>query len=183
MGFFLRNQAMLFRGQRSYRRAVPASLLCITMLTSGCASDGVPMPSEGEEDLPLTTLHALMSKRLSLEFASLNALASDFYRTEAELDREREFQLTRIGELARRLQGTAETARTLDADTVTDAIPLSENDLRRFRTIAERLEYQAGTLATMAETGDLPLEEAREILVEIDATCDSCHRLYRPTGE
>lgn len=154
--------------------------LALSLALAGCAGGGTaPLGSPGTGETDERVLHALMSKRLNLEFASLNALTFDLHRTETELARERRLQLDRIGDTARKLQRAAVDVQSMQSSTLSPSVSLSPDELQQFRTIAERLEHQAGTLATMAETGDLEPEDAREILGDINTTCDTCHGLYR----
>ena len=161
-------------------RSFQTRVCLLAALLGGCAGAVSPRspatPDTGGAP-GITDLHAVMSERLLVDSARLNALLFDLHRTETVLVREREQQIRRIGESARSLQQGA-----IGVLELVTSLPLSENDATRFGDLAAQLEGQADTLATLAETGQPTPEQMENFLSRISATCNACHILYRQPG-
>jgi len=139
------------------------------------ASDSGPPPaSSSNTATSATTLHAVMSEQLVVDTARLNSLLFDLHRTETVLARERSAQYQRITGSARSLQEGAVQIAALGS-----TLQLPEDRLVRFRSLAGQLETLAANLAGGAQSAELGADQMSEILTNIEATCNTCHSLYR----
>ena len=157
-------------------------LYCLLMswLVTGCAGDTPPLePDHNVDDTNSgsISLHAVMSEQLALENARLHVLLFDLHRTETVLARERGALVARIAEAARRLQRGAAVITASSA-----SLALVPDEVDRLNALALTLASRAGTLADQAEAGTLGPEQLEAGLAAIDATCNSCHALYRDPG-
>lgn len=165
-----------------FRSAGLRGLLVGLPVLVGCAGGSMPPPLAGDPSAAEsgeTPIHAVMSKRLLLQFASLNALLFDPHRTETELAAQRRLKLDEIRATSRGLQAAAADVRDMDGAAIAESLELDEDQLRSFRALAARLEAQADNLAQLADTGRLERELAEELFEDIYDTCDACHRIYR----
>ncbi len=121
-------------------------------------------------------LHALRGEALRATMQELDRVRRG--RMPQELDEARATALQ--GEaIARSARSLAETAAQIES-----AAPLASleaDDREAFHRLASDLRERAAALA--ADARALPAAELRARLLEIDATCDACHRRYRDAPE
>jgi cytochrome c556 len=141
-------------------------LLQVLLLAAlaGCAMETAPRDDN---------LHALMTDTLNVQMARLNALSFELHQTQTELDRERQRRRNEIATAAGRLREAA--GAIADA-----ALPasLQDEDRQLFETLAVALQGHASSLEQSARDGDFGRLETQ--MAELNATCNTCHNLYRP---
>jgi cytochrome c556 len=145
------------------RLAIPVLLLFCAVLPS-CTVEPVPQGN---------SLHALMTDTLNVQMARLNTLSFELHQTQTELEQEKS---RRRGEIA----GAAARLREAAAGIPSASLParLGDEDRQLFETLATALESHAANIERSARAGD---SDALAIQMrELNATCNSCHSLYRP---
>lgn len=146
-----------------------SGLLALLVLAA-CASQQTAPASQAP--LRDQRLHALMVGELDQELARLEALAFDLHLTQTELDAVRSRRAAAIALDAAQLRESAAEVLRLK-----QSLALAADEADRFAALAGQLQETATTLEQRAAAGRL--QELSPLLREINATCHSCHSLYR----
>lgn len=143
--------------------------LALCLLLAACKSGGTAALLQ---DVDATQLHAVMSGQIAVQVGQLNVLLFDLHRTQTELEAERRRRIGEIIEAADLLQRSADTLLALEP-----GLELAPENRPRFTALAQGLRQQAETLSQQATEADLSALE--RTMARVNATCDSCHQLYR----
>jgi cytochrome c556 len=149
-------------------RALPG-LLALLVLAACASQQSAPASQTPLRD---QRLHALMVGELDQELARLDALAFDLHLTQTELDAVRSRRAAAIALDAAQLRDSAAEVLGLQP-----SLALAADEAGRFAALARQLQEAATSLQQQAAAGRL--QELSPLLREINATCHSCHSLYR----
>lgn len=119
------------------------------------------------------TAHAIESPRLLELMQALERLARERLPQAMDLEQERTRRLYKV---ARAAEAIAESAAQLDASIANLSLPRKER--RDFAKHANALRNRARALAKDAHR--LSPQAIRARASEIEATCEGCHRAFRP---
>lgn len=116
--------------------------------------------------------HAVPDAQLRRLMQRMDALMYEHMHTELEPDTERARQAGAIADAAAALAGTADAIAEAPPD-----LALDESRRASFQTLANSLYTRAVELKDLASRG--AYAELRESFARLDATCRSCHELFR----
>jgi Cytochrome C' len=117
--------------------------------------------------------HAIQGAELRATMRRLDRLRHERLPQELDLERDRVLHRAEVVRLAEAIAAQAEDIRALAP---LGSLPPEERD--RFEALAGTLRSQAAALAAQADRLSPRDFDAR--FSELDATCDACHREFRP---
>lgn len=138
----------------------------------GC-SDSNRRPSlTGLPDTGEPALHALNDSRLRELMDRMNNVMFDRFKTQPELDKERDIYARKMAATATELSSAVDTILTR-----MPALNLAEGEQTAFRGLAKKLRDEANTLRH--QTDHRQFDAIPATLDLITLTCSSCHELFR----
>ncbi len=143
------------------------ALVACTQNDSFRDTDGVGLRDEA--------VHALMAERISTLYQRIEELAFDQNRSLPELEQDRRRAADAIAESARSLSEAAVELTALS--TLPETASLTASTRQQFQTLSARLQQSSDALARAAE--EMSSARLASGIVGIQATCSTCHDLYR----
>ncbi len=148
-------------------------LSVIILFLNACTDTGNKFYTE-LNDRPV--LHAIQSEQLRELMDRMDILMQESFMTEYEVDIERRKYALRIA------SGADNLSKTVIA--ITDLLPslkLNAEDQHTFLTLANKLGNQAQTLQKQATQNQI--DAIDNTMKQINATCASCHALFRKPNQ
>lgn len=153
----------------------PATLLVtvLLLLVLAACRHAAPEPEVGSMPGPGgAAMHAVHSQQLEQIMSDLSGIT--FERLPQELG-ESGGQRVELGEIAKVADNMVQAASRIPS--AIDEVKLEPAEQKVFVTLADRLGTQASTLRRQARQNEMAA--VRASLQEINATCISCHTLFR----
>jgi hypothetical protein len=145
-------------------------LLALLFLQAAGITDAAD--NEIGSEIAQSTLHDIMTDRISEAITQMELLLLDQTLTEKELNEERKRKAAIIAVSAAELQHSVDTILALQPQ-----LPLNQEESPKFGALANKLKFQASELEGLARSNRFnELKPAHEVM---KTTCNACHALFR----